>query len=77
MKLTDAIDLSKVNPPKKYKVVDARYGDLVSSHDTYEEAFQAAQARPYSKVIVGEIDTPEIRKVKRENSVVKNTDLLR
>lgn len=41
--------------PKKYKVVDSRYGIFVSSWDTPEEAEKASQARPWSKVITGKI----------------------
>lgn len=41
--------------PKKYKVIDSRYGIFVSSWDNWADAEKAAQARPWSKVIVGKI----------------------
>lgn len=35
---------------RKYQVVDTKYGHVISEHDNWMEAEQAARARPYSKI---------------------------
>lgn len=62
---------------RKYRVVDTRYGQDVSEHDTPEEAEHAARARPYSKV-QSQPDlsrTPAVRDMARARAVQTNPDV--
>lgn len=41
--------------PKKYKLIDSRYGTYINSFDSRDEAYRAMMARPYTKMITGQI----------------------
>ena len=67
-------DSSKIG--RKYKVVDTKYGDVISEHDTPSEAETAMLARPYSKIIShpNPETTPAVRQMVRHRLIEHNPD---
>jgi hypothetical protein len=62
---------------RKYKVVDTKYQDVISEHDTPSEAETAMLARPYSKIISrpDPSTTPAVRQKARQRLVEHNPDM--
>lgn len=62
---------------RKYRVVDTRYGHVISEHNTPDEAEYAARARPYSKVLSEPepSQTQEVRDMARRRLVKTNPDI--
>ena len=62
---------------RKYRVIDTRYGHVISEHDDPTEAEHAARARPYAKVISqpDPRQTQQLRDIARKRAVKTNPDI--
>ena len=62
---------------RKYRVVDTRYGYVISEHDDPDSARHAMRARPYSKIISEQTpsETPEVKDLARRRMVWTNPDV--
>jgi hypothetical protein len=62
---------------RRYRVVDTKYGHVISEHDNPEDAEHAARARPYSKVLSEPVpsQTPAVRDMARARAVQTNPDV--
>lgn len=62
---------------RKYRVIDSRYGDVISEHDDPDSARIASRARPYSKIISWQTPavTPVVKDLARRRMVKTNPDV--